>query len=257
MSGDTMETCEFNLFKQQPGLVHGVFTRSGGFSSGRFDSLNVGMNSGDEKSLVARNRKRIIQKMGMRPMIFLNQVHGDRITVLKKSGNDLSESFQPGTELYTADGCVTDIPGIFLVIQVADCQSIMLHDPVQHVVANVHSGWRGSIKNIVGHCLDVMIEQFGCRPDAILAGISPSLGPCCAEFINYTDEIPQVLWRYKRADAPYFDFWQMTTDQLTEKGVTPAHIENMAICTKCNTQSFYSYRREKQTGRFACVIAME
>lgn len=255
MGPDTIQTYEFNLFKPL-GLVHGVFTRQGGASSGSFDSLNVGMNSGDSLSAIALNRKLIIQKMGMKPLVFLNQVHGKAIKVLKDGDNDLAEVFEPGKELYTADAVVTDMKDVFLVIQVADCQAVMIYDPVKEVVANIHSGWRGSILNIVGNCIDHMIDTFGSDPKDMVAGISPSLGPCCSEFVNYESEIPKDLWAFKTDSRPYFDFWKMTERQLVEAGLEKNNIENMQICTKCNTDTFYSYRGEKTTGRFACVVAM-
>ena len=145
---------------------------------------------------------------------------------------------------------------MFLVIQVADCQAVMLYDPEKKVIANVHSGWRGSVKNIIGKCVDKMILEFGCQPGNIMAGISPSLGPCWSEFVNYKDEIPKKLWKYKIEGKDYFNFWEMSSDQLIDKGVKKGHIENMEICTKCRTDLFYSFRGEKTTGRFACVISM-
>lgn len=239
-----------------PDLEHGVFTRQGGTSTGAFDSLNVGMNSGDETTAIAKNRKLIILKMGMKPLVFLNQVHGNEIKILKNEDNDLSDVFEPGKELYTADGIITDMTGVFLVIQVADCQAIMLYDPEKRVIANVHSGWRGSVENIAGKCVAQMVDNFGCRAENIKVGISPSLGPCCAEFKNFEQELPKALWHYKADDTFNFDFWQMSVDQLVAKGVKKENIENMKLCTKCNTDKFYSYRGEESTGRFACVIAM-
>ncbi|MCD4721952.1 MAG: peptidoglycan editing factor PgeF [Desulfobacula sp.] len=256
MESADIKVYEFEYFKNHAHIVHGIFTRAGGTSTGTFDSLNIGMNSGDEHPAIANNRKLIIRKMGMKPLIFLNQMHGDVIKVLKKDDNDLSESFQPGKEIYTADGIVTDMKDVFLVIQVADCQAVMLYDPQKKVIANIHSGWQGSVKNIIGKCVDKMILEFGCQTEDIIAGISPSLGPCCSEFVNYKDEIPQSLWKYKIKDKDYFDFWKMSSDQLIYKGVKKGHIENMKICTKCNTDIFYSFRGEKKTGRFACVISI-
>jgi YfiH family protein len=132
----------------------------------------------------------------------------------------------------------------------------MLYDPQKKIIANIHSGWRGSVKNIIGKTLDKMGLQFGCQPENIIAGIAPSLGPCCSEFVNYKDEIPQNLWRYKIKGKDYFNFWEISRDQLREKGVKKNNIQNMEICTKCNTEMFYSFRKEKTTGRFACVISM-
>ncbi len=256
MEKDEIKVYEYEHFKKDAHIVHGVFTRAGGTSRGAFDSLNIGMESGDEVSAVVNNRKLIIRKMGMNPLVFLNQVHGDAVKVLRNDDNDLSKVFEPGKETYTADAIITDIKGVFLAIQVADCQSVMLYDPDQKVIANIHSGWRGSVLNIIGQCVDKMVMEFDCRPENFLAGISPSLGPCCAEFIHYKKEIPGHLWKYKHKDTDFFDFWVMSQDQLMEKGLKKENIKNMEICTKCNTDAFYSYRGEKTTGRFAAVISM-
>ena len=256
MGSSDIKVHEFNHLKNYSNIVHGIFARSGGTSRGEFDSLNISMNSGDKESVVADNQKLIIKKMGMKPFIFLNQVHGTRIKILKKASNNLSENFQSGKEAYTADGIITDIKDVFLVIQVADCQAVVLYDHESRVIANIHSGWRSSVKNIIGKCVAKMISEFGCNPDNIIAGISPSLGPCCSEFVNYKDEIPEGLWKYKIEDKDYFDFWEMSCDQLIDKGIKKANIENMEICTRCNMDKFYSYRGEKTMGRFACVISM-
>jgi len=243
-----IDILQFKLFQGFSGLSHGVFSRSGGVSQGAFDSLNVGLKSGDDPSAVAENRRRMLAEMGTRQAVFLHQVHGADIHVLKEG--DISP-----TPL-AADGVVTDGPGVCLVIQVADCQAVLLFDPHKQVIANVHSGWRGSVHNIIGNCLEVMTRQFGCRPEHILAGISPSLGPCCGEFVNYQEEIPQALWAYKEPDRPYFDFWKISRDQLMAQGVKKDHIEIMEICTQCRSDLFYSYRKEHITGRFAASIAL-
>ena len=256
MESNDIKIYEFEHFKNHSSIVHGIFTRAGGTSTGAFNSLNIGINSGDEPLVIAKNRKIIIRKMGFKPFVFLNQVHKDFIKVLKKDEIDLSKKILSNIEIYTADGIITDIKDVSLVIQVADCQAVMLYDHKKKVIANIHSGRRGSVKNIIGKTLDKMILKFGCRPENIMAGISPSLGPCCSEFINYKDEIPQNLWKYKSKDKDNFNFWEISLDQLLKRGVKKEHIENMEICTKCNTDEFYSFRGEKTTGRFACVISM-
>lgn len=251
----------FPRFLDCPNLVHGVFTRLGGVSRPPFDSLNVGFSTGDAPSAVRENRSRILSWLGLSRAVFLNQVHGTEILVL--DGNDTIDSnlyWESGCSgsgtLLAADAVVTNLAQTALVIQVADCQAVMLADPVKNVIANVHSGWRGSIKNIIGRCVDVMIQRFGCNPLQILAGISPSLGPCCAQFIHYRKEIPEPLWRYKLPDQEYFDFWRMSVDQLREKGLELKHISNMSECTRCRTDLFFSYRQALNTGRFACTIGL-
>ena len=256
MESNDIKIYEFEHFKNHSSIVHGIFTRTGGTSTGAFNSLNIGNNSGDEPLSIAKNRKIIIKKMGIKPLIFLNQVHKDSILVLKKAEIDLYKKILSNIETYTADSMITDIKDVSLVIQVADCQAVMLYDHKKKVIANIHSGWQGSVKNIIGTTLDKMILKFGCRPENIMAGISPSLGPCCSEFINYKDEIPKDLWKYKSKNKDNFNFWEISLDQLLKKGVKKEHIENMEICTKCNTREFYSFRGEKTTGRFACVISM-
>lgn len=239
---------EFSLFQAYPDFVHGVFLRSGGVSSNGFAALNVGLGVGDDPLDVGENRRRILAKMGSGQAVFLNQVHGTSIYVLEEKNR---------RDPIVADGVVTDIRGVCLVIQVADCQGILLFDPAKNVIGNVHSGWRGSVQNIIGNCVDVMVDRFGCNPADIRAGISPSLGPCCGEFINYKDEIPEALWSFRLPGTSNFDFWALSCDQLAEKGVKKENIETMKICTSCNTEQFYSYRKEKTTGRFACVVALK
>jgi copper oxidase (laccase) domain-containing protein len=123
------------------------------------------------------------------------------------------------------------------------------------VVAAIHSGWRGSVANIIGRTVAAMVETYGARPERMVAGIGPSLGPCCAEFIHYRQEMPEPLWRYKD-DGCHFDFWRLSRDQLRAAGVADRRIETCGLCTRCRTDLFYSYRGEKTTGRFAAVIGL-
>jgi YfiH family protein len=155
----------------------------------------------------------------------------------------------------SADALISAAPGKTLAIQTADCQAVLLYDPVRKAVANIHSGWRGSIQNIVGLTVQAMIKRFGSDPKDIVAGIGPSLGPCCAEFIHYRTEIPKEFWPYKNA-SDYFDFWKLSHDQLTDAGVPGGHILTSNLCTRCRTGLFFSYRKEKTTGRFAAVIGI-
>jgi copper oxidase (laccase) domain-containing protein len=132
----------------------------------------------------------------------------------------------------------------------------MLYDPVRAVIANIHSGWRGSIADIIGRTVAVMQQRFGCRPAEIVAGIGPSLGPCCAEFVNYRKEIPATLWSYQ-VSPNHFDFWALSRDQLVRAGLRPGHIETGGICTRCHSDLFFSYRAAQQTGRMAAVIGRQ
>ena len=222
-----------------------MFTKNGGFSREPYSSLNLSLSVGDDEGAIKRNRSLVSMCMDKGELVFTRQTHDADVIVVSKSN-----SFP-----FVGDALVSDLENRMLVIKIADCQSVLMYDPVRNVVANVHSGWRGSIKNIIGGTIEVMKERFGCRPSDIFAGISPSLGPCCAEFINYEREIPEQFWKYKDS-ANHFDFWRISMDQLCGAGVMPGNIYSSGICTKCNTDLFFSYRREKTTGRFAAVIGL-
>jgi YfiH family protein len=235
------------------GVSHRIYTRMGGVSRPPFDSLNVTLGIGDEETRVRRNRAIISRAMGADNLVFARQVHGNNVAVLTRD-NRAQES-NPG-ELFAADAMVTDQRQVYLVIQVADCQPVMLYEPGRQVVAGIHSGWRGSVQNVIGRTVEMMREDFGCNPARIKAGVGPSLGSCCAEFVNYRDEIPQKYWRYGNSKH-YFDFWAISRDQLLQAGVPSENIESGQICTRCRTEEFYSYRAQKNTGRFAAVIGLK
>ena len=120
----------------------------------------------------------------------------------------------------SGDALITAVPGLALAVQVADCQAILIYDPVRRVVANVHSGWRGSINEIASKTVVAMGQKFGCRSVDMVAAIGPSLGLCCAEFVNYRTEIPESLWKYKD-NTNHFDFWKISRDQLVIGGLKP------------------------------------
>jgi YfiH family protein len=243
----------FESLARLPEIRHGIFTRHFGCSTGPFESLNVSFGLGDKAAHVKGNRRIIARAMGSNDLIYAHQVHGDQVLILN------AEKFvsEGGSEqvLGTGDALVTGASGKFLTVQLADCQSILLYDANRRVIANIHSGWRSSIRNIAGRTVQAMQKHFNCRSADIIAGIGPSLGPCCAEFIHYRKEIPEIFWQYKTAND-HFDFWSISRDQLADAGVPPGNIEVSKVCTRCNTAVFFSYRGEGQTGRFASVIGL-
>ena len=236
---------QFEHLAQFPEIDHGVFPRTAGSSAAPFDRLNVSLSVGDAPDAVARNRRLVSRCLGAEALVFVSQVHGADVRVVE-------DGLTPET---AADALATARPGKFLAVQVADCQAILIYDPRRRVVANVHAGWRGSIAGIAARTVEVLGRRFGCAAGDLLVGIGPSLGPCCAEFVNYRTEIPRELWGYRR-DAVFFDFWQITRDQLRDAGVAGEHIRDSGWCTRCHTERFFSYRGEKQTGRFPAVIGL-
>ncbi len=229
-------------------LSHGVFGRLGGVSPKPFDSLNLGFGVGDKKINVMENRARVKKSLGVQSLLSARQVHGNRVFVLQHSiASDL--------EVDSYDALVTSVPGVGLMIKQADCQAIFLFDPVRLAIGIVHSGWRGSVANIIGETVKTMREVFGTNPDDLLAAISPSLGPCCAEFVNFALELPEYM-HVHQVKPTFFDFRAISIDQLQAAGVDKEKISVSGVCTVCN-QDYFSYRREKATGRFASVIGLK
>ncbi len=240
----------FEHLAAQEGLNHAITTRQGGVSRPPHQSLNLARSGDDHPEAVAENRRRLERALSPGRLVFSRQIHGNDVATIRTPAEAVEFPV-----IATADAMVTDRPGLLLTVLVADCQAVMMFDPQRRVVANVHSGWRGSIANVIGATVAVMQQAFGCRPADILAGVGPSLGPCCAEFTNYRREIPRSLWSY-RVSAHHFDFWKLSHDQLTAAGLSGDRIVLGRICTRCHPERFFSYRAGARTGRFAAAIGM-
>jgi YfiH family protein len=244
-----------NLLKV-PRLTHGVFTRHGGVSEQPYATLNVAWNNGDAPGAVQENLLRVKCAMGVDHLVASYQTHGDTIHVVDE--DCLARATIRHPVLFTAagDALVTRLRGVGLLIKIADCQAIFLVDPVSEVIANVHCGWRGSVRAVPEKVIAFLRDRFGSRPENILAGISPSLGPCCAEFKDYAEELPASFWAFQ-TKISYFDFWAITRWQLIRAGLRPEHIEFANRCTVCESSNFFSYRGEKTSGRNAAVLAWQ
>ncbi|MCK5195776.1 MAG: peptidoglycan editing factor PgeF [Desulfobulbaceae bacterium] len=255
----------FPIFSGYDFLIHGIFTRHGGVSPTPYDALNVSFGVHDDAEHVQKNRAIIQNSLNTETLISAKQVHGTEILVLDKDSTNSHKIIATAKrdvldskathELHDGyDAFISNIPGVALMVQQADCQAVLLFDSVQKVVANIHCGWRGSVDNIIGRTIATMTNRFEVNPENLLAGVSPSLGPCCAEFINYKTELPISFWHYQ-VKPTYFNFWQINKDQLQKAGVQAGNIEISSICTACNTD-WFSYRRDKETGRFCSVIGL-
>lgn len=223
------------------GLDQAVTTRSGGVSGPPFDSLNLGGGE-DQSQAVGQNLALVKKALGLESLCWVNQVHGADILPAPPRADGL---------LGQADGLATDQPGVGLMIKQADCQAVMLVEPKRRVLAILHVGWRGNVLDLPGRGVAWLTQRYGLEPAALRAAISPSLGPCCAEFVNHEQELGPNFLPYRLAND-HFDLWAATRDQLTRAGVPARHIETAGLCTRCD-QRFYSYRRDKTTGRFATV----
>ena len=243
---DQLHWLEFELLADFPHLIHGVLLRQGGSSLGNFSGLNLSRSVGDRVEHVEANLQSIRSAFSLSILFSTRLTHGADVVPI-----------DPSTigRVPFCDGMMTHYPELALLNTHADCQVAIFYDPIKHVLANVHSGWRGSVKNIYAVTVQQMKTIYGSKPENLLVCISPSLGPQSAEFVNYQQELPQHFWSFQ-VKPNYFDFWKISEWQLHEAGILPTHLQIACMDTFTNSRDYFSYRRDKITGRqgtFACL----
>ncbi len=172
-----------------------------------------------------------------------NQVHGDVVLDLKT----------PPTSVRDCDGFITQKSDLPIMVRVADCQGILLYDPITKTIAVIHSGWKGSIKNILGKTIQKMEKKYNAEPQNLIMGISPSLRQCCAEFSDPLNELPAFC--HKHINGKNVDFVGLSIKQATLEGILKENIEVMDACTKCE-DGYYSHRNG-QKERMAVYIELK
>lgn len=225
MKKEGIEWLAFDHLSEIKNLHHAVFLKT-------LDSSRPGY------------RAKIEEIMGIELFVSSDQVHGNEVVEVSAIASICPK----------CDALMTKQKHLGLIAKHADCQAAIIYDPIHHALATVHSGWRGSVKNVYKATLEKMKSVYGSRPENVLVGISPSLGPQKAEFRNYLTELPEDFWRFQVAPT-YFDFWAISEHQLREAGVLLQHIEIAGICTYSNERDFFSYRRGDKTGGRHATVA--
>lgn len=212
------------------------------------EGLNLGYNTQEIPEVVTQNRQLLLAELRIdRDWIaFANQVHSNRVTIVNEGGT-----------FAETDALITQIPGLALAIQVADCAAVLLADSDKKTIAAVHAGWRGAAGDIVLRTLEKM-KTLGARTENCRAFISP-----CISVANFEvgDEVadqfpPQFVdaYSYKK---PHVDLKGFLVHQLLEAGLPEINIEVNPECTIEKGDRYYSYRREKdQSGRMMAVIKL-
>lgn len=236
---------------------HGFFTRKGGASSGVFEGLNCGPGSSDQADIVAINRARVAEAMGLSPqaLVSLAQVHSPRVVTLH----------EPPSERLQADAMVTATPGIGLAILTADCQPVLFADPEARVIGAAHAGWRGAQDGVLEATVEAM-EALGAKRENICAVIGPTIsqqayevGPEFFESFTADDPANSRFFVEGQGDRLRFDLPSFGLHRLRRAGV--GHAEWLRACTYSDPDRFYSYRRtthrgEADYGRLASVIRL-
>ena len=154
-----------------------VTTRSGGVSAGPYASLNLSLNVGDDPAHVLENRRRVLAALGagLEDAVFAQQVHGAAAEVvgLADRGRGTREA---ADAIPAADALVTADPGPVLAVLAADCVPVVLYDPVAHVLACAHAGWRGTVAGAAASAVRAM-ASLGSRPADVVVGLGPAIAP--------------------------------------------------------------------------------
>lgn len=244
----SLELIDFR-FPGLPGVRCVFTTRRGGHSGGAYAQANMSLEVGDDEKAVRANRAELRAQLGFKIWQELRQVHGQTMHA------DLEEDFFEEVKL-EGDGLCASRPGHALVIKTADCQPILLaHSAGRHVAA-LHCGWRGNAVDFPAAGVRRFCAAYDLDPSEILAVRGPSLGPGRSEFVNFGAEWTSGFRPYFNASTKTMDLWSLTRDQLLGAGITARNIFSLDLCTASSPQ-FFSYRRDKTTGRQAALIWME
>jgi YfiH family protein len=233
--------------------------RTGGVSALPFDSLNMGAAVGDDPAHVAANRERLRQVAAARP-VFLRQVHGSAVVRLTAA------HAQADAPVLEADASVTTEVGLACTIQVADCLPVLFAAPGGLAVGAAHAGWRGLASGVLEATAHAVSELAGCAPAALFTWLGPCIGPrrfevgadvlegfgvaavagaSTARFVAQADTtVGAPKWL---ADLP-----GLASDRLHAMGLS--RISGGCWCTVEEASRFFSFRRDRVTGRMAAAI---
>ena len=197
------------------------------------------------------------------PVIQGHQIHESRVAVIDRPG-------MTREELEGYDAFITKLPGVAIGVRTADCVPVLLYDPEKRVVAAIHAGWKGTVLHVSQCAINVMVQEFKCRPESIRAAIGPAIGP---DSFQVGEE---VATRFKEAGFPVDDIWSFRGPGdgrpmsgghhidlfkanrwlLEQAGVLPENIQECGIDTYTN-EAFFSARREGvECGRIINAIML-
>lgn len=234
-----------NVIDLGHGVRAAVTERKGGVSQPPFDSLNLGLGSGDTREAVTANRRRAAQELGfdVDRVVWMNQVHSADVLLATEPGG-----------VGTCDGVVTTRPDLVLASMAADCLPVLATDAVAGVLGAAHSGRQGTAHGVAANLVDTMVAQ-GARPGHITVFLGPAICGSCyevppelqAETAERTPEAASTT----RQGTTGVDMVAAVTAQLRGVGVTDIITDGR--CT-LETPELFSHRGDAPTGRFASFL---
>jgi YfiH family protein len=202
----------------------------------------------DDRALI--NRERFLNKLGLseKNVIGVKSVNGNNIEIVTKEDR--------GNFIHNTDGLITNDKNVYLSITIADCLPIVIFDPQKEVISLIHSGWKGLEKKITEKAVKKMEENFDVNPKELLVGIGPGIGVCHFEV---KEDFPAKFKSYpeaiiKKDGKSYVDLKLIAKRQLEEAGIRPASIDVSPVCTYCQADKYFSYRKDKSEPLQAMMI---
>jgi YfiH family protein len=244
---------------RNPGVGALMTTRHGGFSRPPFDSMNL-RHGEDLASDVERNRRLFAEAVGGSP-VFLDQVHGRRVVRIGALDASL------GAALHRVDASFTTEPGVACVVQAADCLPVLFAAPGNRGVAAAHAGWRGLAAGVLTATVEALCAAAACEASELEAWLGACIGPRHFEVGRDVldafgmpehiapggDEAPRFV---PSAEGKWLaDLTLLARDRLRSAGVTK--VAGGAWCTFSDPSRFFSFRRERVTGRMAAAVWIE
>jgi YfiH family protein len=231
-----------------------ITTRAGGVSAfpygaapGVDQGLNLGLGAGDDPAAVLANRARLHAALGREPR-WLRQVHGSTVV-------DAATVAEP----VAADASFTDAADVVAAVMIADCMPVLLTDTGGRCVGVAHAGWRGLAAGVIQATVRAMRDRIGDPSGELLAYLGPAIGPGHFEVgVEVMTAMREGLPRAADAFVPagpgkYFaDLPELGRQALAQAGVSRIH--GGRDCTYSEPERFYSYRRDRVTGRHAAII---
>lgn len=231
-----------------PDFVHAfTTTREGGVSQAPFDSLNLGDHVTDEPQSVQTNRE-ILQEQGNLPHfpLYLTQTHSTRVLRLPYKQNDIE-----------ADAVYTNQANQICLVMTADCLPVLFCSKDGKEIAAAHAGWRGLCDGV----LEATVAEFECEPENICVWLGPAIGPTAfqvgeeviAQFCAFDPQAREAFVVDEQTSGKFLgNLYQIAHQRLNKLGIT--EIVGGDYCTYCDAEQFFSYRRDKITGRMATLI---
>ena len=268
-----IEYLKFNALEKYKDKLDVIVTlKHGGVSEGVFSSLNVRTLGIDKIGNVLENVSRIgkIVDTDLNSICKGYQAHTDNVIYIDE--NNMEEYAYPKLNSYEVDGYITDSNKLATLVTTADCNPIVIYDPVHNVVANVHSGWKGTIKRIYLVALNKLKNQFGTKAEDVIVCVGPSVKACCfsSEEESFKDNFTSIWedeesYMYYENENPkrfHIDLKYVITKDFIKVGVKDKNIHFADICTCCNNKDFYSFRyktmnKEEDYGCFATVVKLK